>query len=240
MKRAAVGALCLCCMGLAPKAFASIVISFPSTQAQVSDGTNLADAQNYDPAGTPAVATLGAYSSATNPVYVTAGAYPSLLATFTQIRPGDYGSYAAGQVNLNFISDINARYTAAGLYSNPSGISLFQSYLFDATDNFTVYNSAQVSVGGPVVFTLGGADGNVANLSEGSLTGTLIAGHTYSWYAATTTQAYPEADLGAEAGGGATLSLQPVPEFSSVIVWSLLALAIGGVCWWQRTRVAAA
>ena len=59
---------------------------------------------------------------------------------------------------------------------------------------------------------------------------TLLAGHSCRWLGTTETQAYPSPDVGAEASGNVSLSIgtAAVPEFSSVIVWSLVVMTLGG------------
>lgn len=223
--------------GPAFQASAAVVFSQNETYASVSDGTSNNSAYFPNTGGTVAFAPLGIYSSTTTSLFNSA----IMSGSFVQSRPGDINSYSYGSVSANFTTDVDVPYTAGGSYSNSGGYTQLFASLYDFTaDDFLFYmNQESYITGGPAAFTLGGTTGDYYN-NLGSLTGTLLAGHAYGWYAQASTQALFGADNGAEAGGNVSLTLAAtvVPEFSSVIVWSLVALMIGGVCWWRGPSLA--
>ena len=229
---------------LASPASAAISISGGETYSEVNDqqgGSNYADI--FNPSGTIATAGVPGYLSQTTTNFSTAGNSASFSGAFVQSRQGYFGSYSYGAFLVYFSPSTNLPYAASGSYSNTNGYTYLYSYLYDYTTNTYPFISDQESQGGGAAsFTLGGAGGNYANNFAGSLTGTLTAGDSYLWVVNAYTQAVPTADLGAAASGSLSLRIgttAAVPEFSSVIVWSLLALTIGGAGWWQRAKVAA-
>jgi hypothetical protein len=226
--------LLICVCGPASKASAAVVISYDDTDAQVYNGSSGNDTDLANTGGTIAVATLPGYSSTVTSLFNPA----SMSGSFVQSRQGN--GYSTGQLVAVFTTDANTSYTVGGSFSNSGGDTVLYSEVYDLTDSSFVFLSSQESAGGPAAFTVGGLAGNYQNFLSGSLTGTLLAGHTYDWVGYATTLAYPEPDGGAEAGGYVTLTLgtAAVPEASSMIVWSLLALTIGGAGWWQKRNLA--
>jgi hypothetical protein len=224
--------------GLASQASAAVVISFDNTTAEVTNGTTYSTQSFDNTGGTVASASLPGYSSTTTSNFSTVGNSGAFSASFVQARGGDvvFG-YSNGYAYVEFTPSANVSYTASGTYSNSGGFTYLVSYLFDFTTNAYTYYNYQESVGGPATFILGGTAGNYGNYLQGSLTGTLLAGHTYQWLGQGATEAYPTADLGAEGSGGVSLTIgtAAVPEVSSALVWSLLALTIGGTCWCQKS-----
>ena len=80
-------------------------------------------------------------------------------------------------------------------------------------------------------------DGDFSNTTQGSLTGTLLAGHQYEFYFEDFIQAFPQTDFGATATGCITLSIggatgggacgvAAVPEPGSL---ALAGLALAGL-----------
>jgi hypothetical protein len=228
---------------LTSPASAAISISSGETYSEVSDqqgGYNYADL--FNSSGAIATASLPGYISQTTTAYSTVGNSAIFSGAFNQSRQGNFGGYSYGALLVYFSPDTNLPYAAGGSYSNTNGFTYLYSYLYDYTTNTYPFVSDQESQFGPDSFTLGGAGGDYINTFTGSLTGTLTAGDSYLWIVNAYTQAVPTADLGAAASGSLSLTIgtiAAVPEFSSVIVWSLLALTIGGAGWWQRARVAA-
>jgi hypothetical protein len=214
---------------------AAVVIGFDETFAQVSNGATTVSDDQLNTQGTVAAKTLPGYSSTTTSLYNSAG----LSGIFAQSRVGNFLGFAYGFARVDFSTSVNVPYTATGGFSNSAGFTVLQNYLFDFSTSTYLYYSEQDSVGAPAAFTLGGTAGNYYNSFSGSLTGTLLVGHSYQWYGVGYTYASPVADGGAAASGGVSLTLGSVPEQSSLIVWSLLALTIGGACWWKRSRLAA-
>jgi hypothetical protein len=231
MRRIIALLLSLCLCGTASEAFAAVLITFDETFAQVYDPTTGGNTSDiFNTGGTTAVATVPGYSSITTSIFNPT----SMSGGFVQTRLGNQGGTVQGAVVTQFTTDANISYTAGGSYSNSDGYTHLYGYLFDFTASSFVFLSEQVSPSGPASFTLGGAAGSYYNSFSGSLTGTLLAGHAYQWYGQASSQAYVAADGGATPSGGVSLTLGAVPEQSSVLVWSVLALTMGGVCWWQR------
>ena len=227
--------LLLCACGPAFQASAAVVITLDDTLAQVSDSSTYDGDDQFNTGGTLAVATiLPSYSSATTSLFNSA----IMSASFVQSRGGNLEGYSDGYVASYFTPDANMSYTAVGSYSNSGGVTYFASQLYDATADVVLFESIQESNGVAAAFTLGGLAGNTTNnYWEGSLTGTLLADHNYEWWSDAYTFAGYDADGGATASGEVSLTFgtAAVPEASSLIVWSLLALTIGGAGRWQRS-----
>jgi hypothetical protein len=235
MRRSIALLLLSCACGTAPKASAAVVITADDTYAYVNDASSSNTDQQSNTGGTTAIATLPGYSSSVISVFNPA----SLSGTFAQSRAGNYGGTAYGQVLGYFTTDANVPYTAAGTFSNSDGATKLLAKLRDTTTNSVVFESVQQSIGGPAVFNLGGLAGNDFNVFSGSLTGTLLANHSYEWLSYAYTYAFPGPDNGATAGGNVSLTIGAVPEFSSVIVWSVVVLTLGSGGWLRRRRFAA-
>jgi hypothetical protein len=227
--------------GLASQASAVVLISVDETYAQVSNGSSEDTANLVNTGGTVAIATLPGYLSTTTSNFSTAGDSAVFSGGFVHARQGDQFGSAYGFVAALFTTDTDVTYSARGTYSSSDGDSGLVSYLYDNTTSISLYSSYQESFYGPAAFNLGGTAGNYGNAFSGSLTGTLLAGHSYTWLGAASTGGYPVSDLGAAAGGNVSLTIgeAAVPEASSVIVWSLLAVTIGGACWWRQSSLAA-
>ena len=86
-------------------------------------------------------------------------------------------------------------------------------------------------------FTLGGTDGDGHTLT-GSLTGNLLAGHTYRWHYLAYIQAPTGGDDGASASGAVTLKIAEatVPEPSFILTFAGLALCSGAAGWRRKRR----
>src|SRR6476620_1741327 len=228
--------------GVASDAPAAITISSNETYAAVDDfggNSNVVNIPNTG--GTVATATVPGFLSQTTSNYSTFGNGASFSGTFDQQRGGgNVFAYAFGYLHVFFSTNLTVPYSAAGLYSNSNGYTETGGYLLDlTTSSYLYYNDQQNSSNAFAAFTLGGLGGNVSNSFTGSLTGALLAGHSFEWFYSGYTQARPTADLGAVASGSGSLSIANVPEASSLIVWSIFALTMGGVCWWKRSKAVA-
>jgi hypothetical protein len=113
----------------------------------------------------------------------------------------------------------------------------FFSYLYDATpahetDLFYNYQGSQATLNES--FVLGGTRGDAGYSLSGSLTGDLIAGHTYRW----SFEAYNanfSADGGASATGNFTLKIgggANLPDGGTTL--ALLGFALSGMAWARR------
>jgi hypothetical protein len=131
--------------------------------------------------------TSGAFYSRTQIDYTGSGNQVTLLNTFSQNRSGNANNNASSNSNVMiFTADANTTYALSGAYSaaDVSGADSFllSSYLQDITTNTDLVNSVQHSFGAiNESFLLGGTGANFANYFSGSLTGSLIATHTYKW-----------------------------------------------------------
>src|SRR5436190_20132484 len=195
MRRSVALLVLLCVFGPASNASAAVVISFDETYATVGNGSTSNLDDQFNTGGTIAAATLPGYSSTTTSLFNPG----SMSGSFVQSRAGDVLGYSIGAVASTITTDVNVSYSAFGSFSNSAGFTLLYSHLYDYTTSSYVFRSDQESSSGAAAFTLGGAAGNYYNNSTGSLTGTLLAGHTYQWLG----QAYTYNTSGV-ADGGAT------------------------------------
>jgi hypothetical protein len=218
--------------GLAHRAYAATVITSDQTFAEVNSRTVIDADDQMNTQGTVAAATIPGYSSTVISLYNPA----SLSGSFVQSRPAGSG-YAYGLASAKFTADVDIPYAASGNFVSSDGDSVLISYLYDYTSNSYAFYSAQESSAGLAAFTLGGATGNYYNTFTGSLTGTLLAGHSFEWFGSGKAEAVFVVDGGAVASGFASLTFGAVPEQVSVLVWFLVAFTIGAG-WWQRLRPA--
>jgi hypothetical protein len=168
------------------------------------------------------------YSSVTSLTYSSSGGITTFSSSFEESRGSELGSLVYGATIVNFKSDVDIPFTISGAFSNSAGKAHFLAYLRDTVTNNDLFANS---------YDVDGAAG--LNLT-GDLTGILLADREYSWNIVAYTQALDEADP-AQASGKALLTIGPegaVPEKSSLIVWSVLALLIVGGVWLRRTRVA--
>lgn len=229
-------ALSICC-GLASPVAAAVSIISADTDALVWDfPASPVQAGSTSVTGAAVTASQSPFFSTTTSNFNSAG----LLATFNQRRPGDVYDEADGDVGVSFTVDADVAYTLGGSFSNSFGMTFFTSYLYDYTNGQYLFSDAQQNRG---AFTtvLGGPEGNFPSAPVGSLTGTLLAGHEYRWWAFASTRWFQE-DGGATASGYASLTFgdaaqeEPgaVPAPASLVVWLLLGLTTTGVAWRRR------
>lgn len=159
-----------------------------------------------------------------------------------QKRSGGIGDYAQGFVNtLGFTVATNASYELSGSYAvkdvTTAGRLSFSAYLNDVTaasgfialSQQSSYNTVDES------FTLGANGGDNYNGNIGSLTGSLIAGHSYKFLFSALTQANPDADGGATAFGNVMLKIgggAPVPDSGATFM--LLGASVMGLAALRR------
>jgi hypothetical protein len=137
---------------------------------------------------------------------------------------------------LEFVANETAPYELSGYLNvsdvdpSKSGIVEFAARLFDETSPNVLFSNQQKSRDSHAEqFVLGGNGGDRVNVVEGSLKGTLIAGHRYSMNFIANIQTdsidYPgDADAGASAIGNFTLKIGTVPEPSAVALCSIFAV----------------
>jgi hypothetical protein len=166
----------------------------------------------------------------------------------SQKRDGVSGTYSQGYAStLQFTVDAATTYDASGSFAathaGAAGRVYMQAYLFDLTLGRTLFSSFQYSLNtASESFILGGSGGDYSNGFAGSLTGTLVAGHTYEWYFNSYIYADRQ-DSGASATGDMNLKLgdggdgfKAVPEPAAVAMWSI-AGALGLVITRRRKRI---
>ena len=189
----------------APADASIVTISSNYVVAEANDGF----ASNYDifsgtsiPTSTPLSAVAGAASSDVDIHYYTLGGQTILNNQFDFVRTGDYASYSyIYNGSTHFSVDADTTYDLSGFIDvtdvGDAGRVYMFGFLFDVTTHSYAAYSEQESLNTQnESFTLGGAGGDNAHTFSGSLTGTLIAGHSYEWYYNTLIQADPDGDSG--------------------------------------------
>lgn len=132
-----------------------------------------------------------------------------------------------GQIFFSVDQDVD--YTASGSYSavDPEGRRIYyEAFLFDHTLLSSAFFSRQVSRSTlNESFNLGGSAGDFENQSSGTLTGTILSGHEYSFQYQVWVDAYPTASpSGATASGNLSLTFVPEPTTG-------LLMGMGLVLW---------
>jgi len=163
----------------------------------------------------------------------------TLLSTIDQKRRGDAYDYADSALYVSFIAEANSGFNISGEYhvtdvSAYGYVALYQ-YLYDhtagafisRTENFSARSTNES-------FLLGGTSGDTSNINFGTLTGTLLQGHAYTWHYAVFTQAYFNDGGAASTGflrldinGGAPNVPVSVPDHGLTSV-AMLALTLTG------------
>lgn len=224
---------------LATRAPAAITVNYVQTLAEVYvDGSwSFVDLpQHTEPFGDTAIQENDGYSSSSQSLIQDTG----FQALFTHLRaaaavgPNDG---LTGHVSVEFSTDTDISYTVSGSFTSTSGLfTRLVSYLYDqGTVDAPIVPGALVFISdqgyadenvGPVTLTVGGEASNVPNYGDrfpappASLNGTLLAGHTYYWYAKVESQWAPDADA-PDAFGSVSLQFGAVPEPATLSIWGL-------------------
>lgn len=244
-------ACALAALGLASStaAFAAVVtITSNNAQVGVYDPSAGYAGDSFSGTGIPSSqllsASAGSYYSKNQIDYSVSGGQTTLSNVLDQMRGGAIGGYAQGyEAFMWFTVDADTTYTLSGAYnvrdSSTAGVVFLYSYLYDYTTNVYLAESYQHSDSTVnESFTLGGLGGDYYNYSSGSLSGSLLAGHLYSWHWNAAMQAYPDSDGGASATGSVVLKIGDLPEPGSLAL-VLLAGGIGAVASSRRRRTGA-
>jgi hypothetical protein len=215
---------------------AAIVLSGDDTYAHVAIGlTTNTDQQLNSGTGANAHALFSlVHESLTKSTFTST----FLHGSYIQSRPGQQGSVSLGYYSGTFSVSVNSIYQVLGNITNADGLTHFHLHLYDNTTSSYLFVNEQVSDGVGANFTYGQTTGNVSNILTGNASGPLLTSHSYTWYALAYTQALSAPDFGSSLLGSAALLVTELPEQSSLVVWSVLAVAIGGVCWWKRGNAA--
>ena len=221
-----------------PRAQADIILGDSALQIGTASGNS--DRFITGPQSLSANPYSSAHSAGTDINFI-AGTYAftsdRLNLAINQTRTGEYSRFGDAHGDILFTPTITGTYAASGTYAvtdtTAPGYVVINASLYDRTDGQFRFDDAQTNYVTPnTQFTLGGATGDGGNRVIGSLTGPLVAGHTYELKYGFFTQAYPEADGGATAVGQLTLNLTPEPGTAAGIA----VLALGAVGRRRRER----
>jgi hypothetical protein len=201
---------------------AAATVSVAKTNARVSNGPTTVYASNPELGGGNATA-LSPGNFSTTASVLTAS---NLSVAFDQERSGTLQSFSSGEFFANFQTDVPTTYIASGSYSNFSGFTYLESWLYDFSLPGYLYYSLQQHDGAKTL-SIGENQGNLSNQFFGSLSGTLEPNRKYQWYATAYTSAVFRADASGTAGGQAKLSLLiPEPTRAALCVPALAVLRV--------------
>ncbi|MDZ4780205.1 MAG: hypothetical protein SGJ19_08135 [Planctomycetia bacterium] len=167
----------------------------------------------------------------------------SATTVFDFQRSGDYYDQAVGRTAITFTSVMDQPFVLSGGIANFTGHTICEALLYDNTTGGYLFYTAQHNYSpDPHTVELGLGGGNVYGGTQGSLFGTLIAGHSYYWTVSALTSSRDNVDDGATGIGSFSLRvgdappIEAVPEPASVAVWSCLGLIAIGGAWWEKRR----
>lgn len=131
--------------------------------------------------------------------------------------------------DIYFSVDADVNYTAIGSYSavdvgSAAGTVHLDSFLFDYTDSVYVFQSRQSSDSTlHESFSLGGVAGDLENIKEGSLIGTLMSGHSYRFHYLMFVRGINSGGVASPvtATGAISLAFSPIPELGTALLVSL-------------------
>jgi hypothetical protein len=221
------------------QASAAITVTYVQTLAEVyANGSTSAQLQEYEePFGTSVNQANDGYSSTATSLIGSEG----FQASFAHFRAGTAvgeNDGLTGYVYVGFTTDSDASYSVSGSFMNSSSsFTRLASYLYDITNSppdvplfVSDQGYADRDNALPVMLTVGGNDGNVPGYQDRipayptSLNGTLLAGHTYYWYARVESQWDPDAERPASFGGVSLQFSEAVPEPATLTIWGLGAI----------------
>ncbi len=139
---------------------------------------------------------------------------------------------------ITFTTDIDTHYELSGTYDalGITGMIVgLAASLYDVTTNEQLFFNNQLhhNASNSVIFNLGENHGSAVSILSGSLTGSLLAGHTYEW----SFNAYLGENNHAPSSATGNLKLvlglaAAVPEAASAVIW----LVIGLTATWNHRR----
>lgn len=170
----------------------------------------------------------------------------STIWDFIRGANGQFGNAVSGNASVSFVAEEDLTYALSGTFSNSHGLTEFDVRIADRTDQVTGVPNAPDPLG-PFLsyqsnwqpdgasFVLGSADNRYLN---GTLVGTLLKGHYYSF--SSSALSYGGPDDGATAAGALTLTLtrQPVvtPEPTSLALAGFAGIGMAAGAWRRRRQ----
>jgi hypothetical protein len=218
-----------------PSAYALGISLGPSSiDAYADDGG--VEHSTYIPTSVPdsgsVTATHGGVTATTGFAFSDSG----ITLTFDHIRAptlyaAAYGGTAVnGDRQIQFVPNANVPYVLEGVYTTvdvDGGYVEFRAAFLDITANTVLFVNAQSSDSTPnESFVLGLQQGDRDNHLVGSLSGMLIAGHTYALTTLATTQSLSNATTSATGTGHLSLTFVPEPSTGLLVIAGLLGFAV--------------
>lgn len=253
LRRTTIFTTLLLVLSVTMQASAAITVNYVQTLAEVYvNGSTSTDLQEYEePFGTSVNQANDGYSSTATSVIGNTGFQASFFHHRTGVAVGPNDGLS-GHVFVGFTTDSDVSYSVSGSFMNSSSsFTRLASYLYDNTNSppdVPVFLSDQGYEDRdnalPVMLTVGGNDGNVSGYQDRipayptSLNGTLLAGHTYYWYARVESQWNPGADSPSSFGGVSLQFAEVVPEPATLTIWGLGAMGCA-VAAYRRKKSAA-
>jgi hypothetical protein len=150
--------------------------------------------------------------------------------SFDNLRGTALDAAASSLSAMDFSPDSNIDYVLSGVYTSdaPEGSDTFLRVdFYDFTASQLLFFNIQRSLATPAEsFVLGQQGGDAENTLQGSLTGTLIAGHHYLLTTTAYVAAYPSPTASPARGTGyVTLAFVPEPGTGLLVIAGLLGVA---------------
>jgi hypothetical protein len=149
---------------------------------------------------------------------------------------------------LRFTTDVDTPYELSGIYGMDGNGPIRQiAMLVDLDTSEVLFNNDQWSASTTdEAFILGESGGDISNVLSGSLTGQLLAGHTYDWFFSAYVGGFGgQSGTIEDATGHFKLVLGEVadptdpgvvPEATSFLIWGLIGLTFAAGGWKHRNR----
>jgi hypothetical protein len=187
----------------------------------------------------PQSVSIGSSSAKTTYDFSITGDSATFGFLFDHARAGAAGAaaYSLGDLWFTVGQDQNLPYTITGAYAMTGGNRIgLAAVLTDLGTGSTFFSNSQESrITANEAFHVGGTDGDYGNVLLGNQSGTLVAGHTYSFLYSADITNLGAADSGASALGDLTLwvNTQPIPVPGAALLGVIGLAAVG---WWQKSR----
>jgi hypothetical protein len=220
-------------------ATASIVVNSSVIRAWVNDIDSSPVVQNVFsgttiPTSISLDAVEGAVTSENNIEFSATGGQTELALDIDHSRPGTPFSLARTLGFVRFTAAANTSYELSGNYDvndvgNFAGDVFHFIGLTDETAGILLFWNIQESIASEdEQFTFGQTGGDWSNTLSGSVTGSIVAGHTYLFNFESRIRGPRNGDHGATALGNISLTIREaaaVPEPLSLFTWALFAIS---------------